>query len=298
MKKKFWNQSISDRIFDVFINAAVFLFSFMVLYILYFTVIASFSNPDLVASGQIILIPRGITWRGYQFILRDNRIWTGYYNTIRYTAFGTLIALFITVPAGYALSRKDMIGRGIIMKFLVVTMFFGGGLIPTYMVVKNLGLVDTPYVLMILGSFGTFNLIICRTFFATTVPLELQEAAEIDGCGIIRFFIFIVLPISKAIIAVMTLFYAVGHWNSFFTALIYITRAKLYPLQLILRDILIQGQIIVAEGIDMEEYEALRQQARTIRYGIIIVSSLPVLIMYPFVQKHFVKGVTIGSIKG
>ena len=184
------------------------------------------------------------------------------------------------------------------MKLLLFTKNFSGGLIPTYLVVKRLHLVDTPYVLMILGSFSVFNLILCRTFFVNTMPLELQEAAEIDGCNIFQYFIRIVIPLSKAIIAIMALYYAVGHWNSFFNGLIYVTDNKLYPLQVILRDILISGQSVDPESVDPDALEMMKQIARTIKYGVIIVSSLPVLVMYPFVQKYFVKGVMIGSVKG
>ena len=184
------------------------------------------------------------------------------------------------------------------MKFLLFTKFFSGGLIPTYLVVKGLHLVDTPYVLMIMGSFSVFNLILCRTFFINTLPIELQEAAEIDGCNMFQYFIKIVLPLSKAIIAIMALYYAVGHWNSFFNGMIYVTNMKLYPLQVILRDILISGQSVDPSSMDPDALEIMKQIARTIKYGVMIVSSLPVLIMYPFVQKYFVKGVMIGSVKG
>ena len=269
-----------------------------VLYPLWFVIIASVSSPELVASGKVLLFPKGVTWEGYRYILSDRRIWTGYYNTIRYTLFGTLIALFLTIPAGYALSRPDMAGRGVVMKLLIITKYFSGGLIPTYLIVKGLHLTDTPYVLMILGSFSVFNLILCRTFFVNTLPLELQEAAEIDGCNMFQYFMRVVIPLSKAIIAIMVLYYAVGHWNSFFNALIYVNNNKLYPLQLILRDILITGQSVDPSVTDPESIELMKEIARTIKYGVIIVSSLPVLVLYPFVQKYFVKGVMIGSVKG
>lgn len=296
--KKIRKNSMADNIFLFFVYTFVTLLTLLILYPLWFVVIASISDPSLVSSGQVLLFPKGITFEGFRYILDDKRIWMGYYNTIRYTFCGTLLALFITLPAGYALSRTDMAGRGIIMKFLIVTKYFSGGLIPTYLVVKALGLVDTPYVLMILGSFNVFNLILCRTYFANTMPIELQEAAELDGCNIFQYFWRVVLPLSKSIIAIMVLYYAVGHWNSFFNALIYVNDSKLYPLQLILRDILIQGQSVDITVTDPEQIEMMRQIAMTIKYGVIIVSSLPVLVMYPFVQKHFVKGVMIGSVKG
>ena len=263
-----------DLIFLTIVHFTVLVISVVILYALWFVVIASISNPNLVASGEVLFWPKGVTFEGYKYILRDKRIWTGYRNTILYTTVGTLLGLFITIPAGYALSRKDVVGRSIIMKLLLFTKFFSGGLIPTYLVVKRLHLVDTPYVLMILGSFSVFNLILCRTFFINTLPQELQEAAEIDGCSIFQYFI------------------------AFFNGLIYVTNNKLYPLQVILRDILISGQSVDPSIIDPESLDLMKQIARTIKYGVIIVSSLPVLIMYPFVQKYFVKGVMIGSVKG
>lgn len=287
-----------DLIFLTIVHVSVIAISAVILYALWFVVIASVSDPNRVASGEVLFLPKGITLEGFKYIFRDKRIWTGYRNTILYTTVGTLIGLFITIPAGYALSKKDMVGKGIIMKLLVFTKYFSGGLIPTYLVVKRLHLVNTPYVLMIMGSFSVFNLILCRTFFINTLPQELQEAAEIDGCTIFQYFIKIVLPLSKAIIAIMALYYAVGHWNSFFNGLIYVTDIKLYPLQVILRDILISGQSVDPSSMDPDALEMMKQIARTIKYGVMIVSSLPVLIMYPFVQKYFVKGVMIGSVKG
>lgn len=287
-----------DLIFLTIVHVSVIAISAVILYALWFVVIASVSDPNRVASGEVLFLPKGITLEGFKYIFRDKRIWTGYRNTILYTTVGTMIGLFITIPAGYALSKKDMVGKGIIMKLLVFTKYFSGGLIPTYLVVKRLHLVNTPYVLMIMGSFSVFNLILCRTFFINTLPQELQEAAEIDGCTIFQYFIKIVLPLSKAIIAIMALYYAVGHWNSFFNGLIYVTDIKLYPLQVILRDILISGQSVDPSSMDPDALEMMKQIARTIKYGVMIVSSLPVLIMYPFVQKYFVKGVMIGSVKG
>ena len=296
--KKLKKMSKSDIVFLFIVYATVILISVIILYPLWFVIIASISDPNLVATGEVLLLPKGITFEGFKYIFRDPRNWSGYYNTIRYTVVGTMLALFITIPAGYALSRTDMMGRGLIMKLLIVTKYFSGGLIPTYLVVKSLGLVNTPYVLMILGSFSVFNLILCRTYFLNTMPIELQEAAEIDGCGIFQYFMKIVIPLSKSIIAIMVLYYAVGHWNSFFNGLIYVTDSDLYPLQLILRDILITGQSVDPATVDPESLELMKQIARTIQYGVIIVSSLPVLVLYPFVQKHFVKGVMIGSVKG
>lgn len=293
-KRILWN---NDKFFDITVIVLVTIILVSLFYPLYFVFIASISNPDLVSSGQVWFLPKGITNEGYTYILRDVRILRGYFNTFLYTTSGTLLALAITIPAGYALSRSDLRGKTIIMLFFVFTMYFSGGLIPKYLVVKRLKLIDTRFVLMILGSFSVFNLIITRSFYTNSLPKELQEAAEVDGCNIFQYFISVVLPLSKSIIAVIGLYYAVYHWNAFFNGLVYINNVKLYPLQLILRDILISGQTIDASITDPEMIKRLEQIARTIKYGVIIVSSLPVLLIYPFVQKHFVKGVMIGAIK-
>ena len=293
-KRILWN---NDRFFDITVIVLVTIILVSLFYPLYFVFIASISNPDLVSSGQVWFLPKGITNEGYTYILRDVRILRGYFNTFLYTTSGTLLALAITIPAGYALSRSDLRGKTIIMLFFVFTMYFSGGLIPKYLVVKRLKLIDTRFVLMILGSFSVFNLIITRSFYTNSLPKELQEAAEVDGCNIFQYFISVVLPLSKSIIAVIGLYYAVYHWNAFFNGLVYINNVKLYPLQLILRDILISGQTIDVSITDPEMIKRLEQIARTIKYGVIIVSSLPVLLIYPFVQKHFVKGVMIGAIK-
>ncbi len=293
------HQCWQNRVFDMVVFLLVTVCTAAVFYPLFFVVIASISNPRLVQSGQVIFWPKDISFEGYRYILKDSRIWIGYRNTFFNTVAGTLFAMVLTIPAGYALSRKDLRGRNLITGIFVFTMYFGGGLIPTYLIVKNVGLIDTPLTLILLGSFSVYNLIICRTFFSTSIPMELQEAAEIDGCTIGYFFTSVVLPLSKPILAIMALYYAVGKWNDFFNGLIYINKASLFPLQLIMRDILIQGQTIQATGVtDPKQLEQMQQIAMTIKYGAIIVSSLPILIFYPFIQKYFVKGVMIGSVKG
>lgn len=298
MEKQKNHKIKTDLVTNLVINITIILFTAIVFYALYFVVIASISDPDKTAAGEVLLLPKGVSFKPYWYIFRDKRIVSGYANSIFYTFFGTLLSLFITIPAAYALSRQDFVGRKVIMRLMLFTMYFGGGLIPTYMVIDSLNLVNTRAILVILGSFSVYNLILARTFFQTNIPLELQEAAEIDGCGVTRFFFSIALPLSKSIIAIMTLYYAVARWNSFFDALIYISSASKYPLQLILRDILIQGQNLQADVTDPDAFYEMQRISRTIRYGVIIVSSLPVLIIYPFVQKHFVKGVMIGSVKG
>lgn len=286
-----------ERWFDVLVYFIAAVIIIIVLYPLVFVVSASFSDPARVLNGEVWLLPKGITLDAFNNILRNDKIWIGYRNSIFYTVVGTLINITMTLLAAYPLSRPDLPGRKGLMLIITLTMFFSGGLIPSYLLVKNLGMVDTMWALIIPGAISTYNLIVMRTYFQSSIPWELQEAAHIDGCSNWRLLISIILPLSKPILAVMVLFYAVGHWNSFFNALIYIRTEDLYPLQLVLREILMISQSAGVDGgnVGMEEKILLSE---SIKYAVIIVSSLPVLIMYPFVQRHFVKGVMIGSIKG
>jgi putative aldouronate transport system permease protein len=290
------SRSSEDKVFDAVLYAIAALIIVIVLYPLIFIVSASLSDPTKVLGGEVWLLPKGFTVEAYANIMQNDKIWIGYRNTIFYTTVGTLINLIMTILAAYPLSRPDLPGRGPLMLVITLTMFFSGGLIPTYMLVKSLGMVDTLWALIVPGAIATYNLIVMRTYFQSSIPWELQEAAHMDGCTNWRLLVNIILPLSKPILAVMVLFYAVGHWNAFFGALIYIRNEALYPLQLVLRDILLISQSDVADsGIGLEDKILL---AESIKYAVIIVSSLPVLVMYPFVQRHFVKGVMIGSIKG
>lgn len=242
------------------------------------------------------LYPKGLTLEGYDRIFGNDQIWTGYRNTIVYTIIGTVISVMMTLTAAYALARKGLFGRNTIMFVIVFTMFFSGGLIPTYLLVKSLGMVNTMWALVLPGAVSVYQLIITRTFLQSTIPDELYEAAAIDGCNNTRFFFMMVLPLSQAIIAVLVLFNAVFQWNSYFPALIYLRDADLQPLQLVLRDILIQSETSDMSG----GQGAMDDQkiAEAIKYGVVIVASAPMLMLYPFLQKYFVKGVMIGSIKG
>ena len=291
-------RTAGDRIFDT-VNVALMVGVLLaVLYPLYFVVIASFSDPDMVNSGQVWLIPRGVTLEGYARIIRDSTIWRGYRNTIIYTVLGTAVNVAFTIPAAYALSRRDFVGRNLLMMLFAFTMFFTGGLIPTYLLVKNLGLVNTIWAMVLPNAVLVWNLVVARTFFQQNIPEELLEAAVMDGCTNSRFFVSIVLPLSRAIIAVMVLFYAVGHWNSFFQALIYLRDERLYPLQIILRDILIGAEMQAQMVDDAKALEVQMRLAELIKYGVIIVASVPVLLLYPFLQRYFVQGIMIGAIKG
>lgn len=290
-------QMREDKIFDCVVNIMVIFAALITLYPLYFVVLSSISSPQALISGQSLLVPVDISFASYKYVFSDTRIWRGYGNTILYTFFNTLLGTAMTILAGYALSRKDLVGRNVFMKLMVFTMYFQGGLVPTYMVVKNLHLVNTRFVMMILGSFTVFNLIIVRTFFLAKIPDELLEAAQLDGCGNGKFFFSIVLPLSKEIVAVIVLYIAVASWNSFFNALIYLSSQKLYPLQMILREVLIGGQAIQSD-VEAADIAEMQRLAATIKYAVMVISTLPILALYPFVQKYFVKGVMVGSIKG
>ena len=288
-----------DRIFGAVVFVIVTLLMLIVLYPLIYVLSCSVSSPTAVGAGEVVLLPKGFTLMGYKRVFQEPDILLGYKNTLFYTLIGTAINLFVTVPAGYMLSKKEVPGRNLFMFLFMFTMYFSGGMIPSFLLVKSLHLYDTRAVLVILGAFSTYNCIICRTFFAA-LPQELEEAAAIDGCSTVRTFVQIVLPLSQALLGVMVLYFAVGHWNSYFNAMIYVNNEKYKPLQLILRRILIleQASSNMMEG-GGDEYAAEQFKLKElIKYSVIVVSSLPVLVLYPFLQKYFAQGVMIGSIKG
>lgn len=289
----------SNTLFDVITVVLCVLIFIIVLYPLYFIIIASFSNSTLVAQGKVLFFPKGISLYGYREIFGDDRIWTGYKNTLIYSFGGTAINLLFTLPAAYVLSRKEFRPRRIIMALFVFTMFFSGGLVPTFVLIKDLHLVDTMWVMMIPFCVNVFNLIICRTFFETSIPDSLYEAAVLDGCNHFRYFSGVVLPLSKAVVSVIFLYYLVGHWNDFFNPLIYINKDSLRPLQIVLRSILLSNQALQeGSGGGAGAGSYAQQYADQVKYGTIIVSTLPMLVLYPFIQKYFEKGVMIGAIKG
>ncbi|MGM7720787.1 carbohydrate ABC transporter permease [uncultured Metabacillus sp.] len=292
-------RNVYDLIFDICVYIICALVFLIIAYPLYFVIIASVSDSTLVSTGKVLLFPKGFSLFGYQEIFQDSRIWVGYKNTMIYSLLGTLVNLLLTIPAAYVLSRQEFRARRFLMFFFVFTMFFNGGLIPTYLLMKDLQLIDTMWVFIIPFSVNVFNLIITRTFFESNIPKELYEAAQIDGCSHFTFFIKIVLPLSKAVISVIGLYYLVWHWNDFFTGLIYVRDYSLQPLQIVLRDILISNQVF-AEGAGSGGAAGgyAQKYADQIKYGVIIVSTLPILIVYPFIQKYFEKGVMIGSVKG
>jgi len=292
-------ETASERGFVALNHLFVALMLIVVLYPLIYIVSASISDPAFVKTGQMWLWPMGLTMEGYELVLKNADIWLGYRNTIFYTLAGTAINLIVTLPCAYALSRPFIKGRGIVMAMIVFTMLFNGGLIPTFLLVKSLGMVNTVWAMLLPSAAAAWNIIVSRTFFQMNVPRELEEAAEMDGCSPIRIFIRIVVPLSMPIIAVMGLFYGVSHWNQFFNALIYLSDHQLFPLQLFLREILVESQMnsTMDSGSILEAAEQARI-AEIIKYAVMIVSMLPLLIAYPFLQRFFLKGVMIGSLKG
>ena len=286
-----------DVVFDVILYTICALLLVVILYPLWFIIIASFSDPSAVAGGHVWLWPVGFTLEGYQELLRQPQVWLGYRNTIAYTVVGTLIGLAVNIPAAYALSRKDLWGRKVLMGLYVFTMFFSGGLIPIFLTVQQAGLYNTFWVLVLPFSVSAYNIIVARTFFETSLPPDLWDAAQIDGCGNLRFFFTMALPLSKAVISVIALWTAVGQWNSYFNALIYIRDENLYPLQLIMRNILITNQNFAALGTGEAAMIAMRR-ANLVRYAMIIVATVPIMCVYPFIQKYFDQGVMIGAVKG
>ncbi|MBA3378552.1 MAG: carbohydrate ABC transporter permease [Chloroflexia bacterium] len=287
-----------DRAFTIVNYAILTLFLAAVAYPLIYVFSASFSDPSAVISGKMWLWPVDVTLDGYRAVFRNSRITVGFQNSLFYTVAGTLVSVVLTILAAYPLSRKDLAGRNIIMFFFVFTLLFGGGLIPTYLVVREVGMLNTRWALIIPTALSVYNMIITRTFFQSTIPDELLEAAQIDGCSDFRFVRDVVIPLSGPIIAVNALFYAVNQWNQYFNALIYLTRPDLFPLQLILREILVQNQVDLSQITDVDQLMQRQNLSDLLKYSLIVVASAPVLIIYPFVQKHFVRGVLIGSLKG
>lgn len=291
-------QTIGDKLFDAVNITVLVLLLIAVLYPLFFVIIASFSQPEAVLNGEVWFWPKAFTLEGYRKVFVNNEIVTGYINTILYTVAGTAVNILMTIIAAYPLSRSDFRGRNMIMAFFVFTLFFSGGMIPTYLVIRDLGMINTFWVMIIPNAVAVANIIITRTFFQQSIPAEVQEAAVIDGCSNLQTLIRVVLPLSMPIIAVMVLFYAVGHWNAYLNALIYLSDRTLYPLQLILREILVQSQMQKMMEGSQDSFFRMLMSAETIKYAVIIIANLPIFLLYPFLQKYFVKGLMIGAIKG
>ncbi len=291
------------ELFDVVNNILVVLITLIVIYPLYFCVIASFSRPSQVALGKTLLWVKDFTLDAYKYVIQEKQLWIGYRNSIIYLVLGTLYNLVLTIPAAYVMTKKYLPLRGPLSWYYFITMYIGGGMIPTYLLIKNLGLIDNPLVMIIGSGVSCYNLIVTRQYFSSSIPQDIFDAAYIDGASELSCFTRIAMPLAKPIIAVMTLYYGVGHWNSYYSALLYIRKSVYYPLQLVLRNILISNELSLA-GIENADAETVAhmlyvaEMAQGMKYAIVFIASAPLLIAYPFVQKHFTKGIMIGSVKG
>jgi putative aldouronate transport system permease protein len=297
-KSKFANYPASDKVYFIISGIILTLVLIAVSYPLIYVLSASFSSGSAVSSGKVLLWPVEFSLEGYKAVFKNNDILRAYSNTILYTVLGTLINVSMVMTCAYALSRRKLKGRNLFRFLFTFTMFFSGGIIPFYILMKDLSLLNSMWVMVLPGALNVYNMIIARTFIQSTIPNELLEAANIDGCSDFRFFFSFVLPLSKAVIAVIALFSAVGHWNAYFNALMFLNDRDLYPLQIILREILIMNQIDVNMIMDPEQQAANSQVAAVLKYALIVVATVPILCVYPFIQKYFVKGIMIGSLKG
>ena len=287
-----------DRILDGIIVVVLMIVAISTLYPLYFVLIASFSNPVHIGNGEVILWPRGANLLAYETLIADGRIWIGYRNSLFYTTVGTFLNLCVTVPCAYALSRRNLPGQKIFFFFFMFTMYFSGGMIPTYVLMSQLKLLNTIWIMIIPNGIGVFNLLIARSFFRENIPEELFDSARIDGASITRFFFYFVIPLSKAIIAVLTLFYALGHWNAYFYPMLYLQDSSKLPLQVVIRGITANLDANVIEGYNPSQISEMVLRQQLLKYAIVVVSVVPMMLLYPFIQKYFVSGIMIGAVKG
>ncbi|MDR2363824.1 MAG: carbohydrate ABC transporter permease [Spirochaetaceae bacterium] len=290
--------TLGDRIFVTGIYLLLWVVLLIVLLPLVYIVAASFSDPQAVIAGNVWFWPVRPTLRGYDAVFKNPKLMTGFYNSFFYMIVGTLVNLIMTLLCAYPLTRKQFGARNVLSALMVFTMYFSGGMVPIYMVVKKLGLIDTRLAMIIPAALSVWNVILCRTYIVSVIPEALYESASLDGCSPLRFLIFIVAPLSTPILAVLALYYGVAHWNTYFNALIYLNRTELAPLQIVLREILVLSKIDPAMIADARELAAKQGLTDLLKYSVIVVGSVPVMLIYPFVQKYFVKGVMIGAVKG
>lgn len=298
MNTKFKNSSTGDKVFIILVYVLLSAVMLIVLYPLIYIVSASFSDPQAVVSGKVVLWPVDVTLRGYKAVFKNPKIITGFINSFIYMGVGTVVNLIMTMLCAYPLSRKEFTARNKIAALFVFTMYFSGGLMPTYMVVNKLGLINTRWAMIIPSAMSTYNMIIARTYMVNSIPDELYEAAQIDGCSPFKYLLKVIVPLSKPILAVLALYYGIAKWNNYFDAMLYINDASLQPLTIVLREILIQNQIDPTMLTDASALSKLQGMTELLKYAVIVVASVPVLAIYPFVQKYFVKGVAIGAVKG
>jgi len=287
-----------DKVFYVVVYTVLGIIGVLALYPLIYVLSSSFSSPGAVTAGRVVLWPVDFSLEGYKAVFVNKQVGTGYINSFLYTVFGTLLNIAMTLIAAYPLSRPDLPYKSPIMAMFTFTMIFSGGMIPSYILIQKLGIMNTRLAMIIPGALSVYNMIITRTFMQNSIPIEILESAKIDGCSDIRYFFSMILPLSKAVIAVIALYYAVGHWNAYFNAFLYLNDRNLYPLQIVLRDILVVNKIDPSTLVDEDTLLAKQGLADLLKYSLIVVSCAPIIAFYPFIQKYFVKGVMIGSIKG
>lgn len=291
----------SDTVFDTVNTLLMVILLFVFVWPLWFVIIASFSDPSQVWAGNVLLLPKDITLISYEELIAYKQIWTGYANSIFYTVTGTALNMVLTVCCAFPLSRKNFPPRKLLLVLVMFTMYFNGGIIPTYMMMRKVGILNTRWAMIVPGAISVYNMLVVRSYFINSIPKELEEAAIIDGANLAQYLWKIVLPLSKPVLAVVGLYYAVAHWNDFYNALLYLNDAAMKPLQSILRELLTSSQMLadqISSGVDAASLLEKKNLAETMKYSMIIVSVIPMMCVYPFVQKHFVKGVMVGSIKG
>ena len=289
-----------DRILDFFIIVILILIAIVVMYPLYLVILASISDPSYISKGQVWLFPKGINFEAYKKLLDEKIIWIGYRNALFYTIFGTILQMIVTTTASYALSKKDLPGRSWLTLFFVFTMYFSGGMIPTYLVIKQFGMINTIWALLIPCIFGPYNLVISRNYFENSIPESVYESAALDGAGQFRTFVQIAVPLAKPVLAVMSLNFALGHWNSYLEPMLYISDDEIQTLQVFIKRITMQAatNLESSTGLDIETFTASIRQTQLLKYAIVVVSAVPMILLYPFIQRYFVKGIMLGSVKG
>jgi multiple sugar transport system permease protein/putative aldouronate transport system permease protein len=290
----------TDKIYLGIVYTFIGFFTVIVLYPLIYVLSCSFSSPEALVAGKVVLWPVDLSLMGYTTVFNTSQVWVGYRNSFIYTVTGTVLNVFVTMCAAYPLSRKEFKARSAITWFYSVTLFISGGLIPSYLLIRSLGMLDTMWALILPGTVSAWGIIICRTFLQGTIPNELFEAAIMDGCSYTNYFFRVVIPLSKAVMAVLALNYATGMWNSYFSALIYISSAGKFPLQLILQNILIANRLNLANMASVDAQRMIQNMylGELLKYSLIVVASVPLMVFYPFIQKYFIKGALIGSVKG
>ena len=297
-KSKFRQMSTGDRVFTIVNYSLLMLVLIIELYPLVYVVAASFSDPQAVVSGKVFLFPVNPTLKGYAAVFKNKKILTGFSNSIFYLIVGTVLNLVMTMLCAYPLSRKEFRARGFLSMFFVFTMYFSGGMGPAYILVNKLGMINTRWSMIIPMAMSTYNMIICRTYIVNSIPDELYEASQMDGCTPFRYMLSVVVPLSKPILAVLTLYYGVVRWNDYFNAMLYLYKDNLQPLTIVMKEILIMSQVDMTQVTDASAVSKLQGMSELLKYSTIVVASLPVMLLYPLIQKHLVKGVMIGAVKG